>query len=202
MLKMKNKIFNTWDIDKISVSDRGLERYLNLSAAEKHSFSLYANKRFGKKNYNIIERLAKKMMVTGHIKDSRVHKKISGRDTGKKQTTVKIVKNAFKEIEAKTKQNPVQVLVQAVENTAPSEETTRIRHGGIIVHKAVDVAPQRRIDVSLSFISHGAAQRAFKSKTSISKGLAAEIIAASNNDNKTYSVSKKEESERVAASAR
>lgn len=202
IVEMAGKIFNKWEAESVSINDRGLQKYLNLDAPERHSFNLYTNKRFSKKKYNIIERLVKKMMVTGHLKDSRVHKKVSGRDTGKKQTAVKIVKKALEEIESKTSKNPVQILVRAVENTAPCEETTRIRHGGIIVHKAVDVAPQRRIDLSLSFISHGAAQRAFKSKTSISKGLASELIAASKNDNKIYSVGKKEESERVAASAR
>ena len=191
-----------WDTKNIAVRDPGLQRYTRLDTPKITSFSMYASKRFGKAKYNVVERLANKLMVTGHLKDSRVHKRVSGRDTGKKQRTVMTVLKAFEEIEKKTKKNPIQVLVEAIENAAPREETTRIRHGGIIVHKAVDVSPQRRVDLALSFISHGAGQRAFKKKTKLSKALAEELISASNGDQKTYSISKRSELERVATSAR
>lgn len=194
--------FDRWDTKNISIRDPGLQRYMNFVNPKVTSFSMYATKRFGKTKYNIVERLANKLMVTGHIKDSRVHKRVSGRDTGKKQRVIKIVIKAFEEIERKTKKNPIQVLVEAIENAAPREETTRIRHGGIIVHKAIDVSPQRRVDLALSYIAHGAGQRAFKKKTPIAKALAEELMSASNADQKTYSISKKSEVERIAASAR
>jgi small subunit ribosomal protein S7 len=98
--------------------------------------------------------------------------------------------------------NPVQALVKAIENAAPREETTRIRQGGIIAHRAVDVSPARRADISLSFITHGAAQRAFNKKQPMAAALAEEILSAMNYDTKTYSISKREELERVAQSAR
>ncbi|HIJ98982.1 TPA: 30S ribosomal protein S7 [archaeon] len=196
------KIFDKWDPRGITVEDPGLIEYINLQPrAIPHSFGRAGAKRFGKKHYNLIERLANDLMVTGHVKDSRIHKKTSGRDTGKKQTTLRLIRKGFEIIEKKTKQNPVQVLVNAVTNTSPREETTRIRQGGIIVHKAVDVAPQRRLDTAIRFISHGAAQRCFKKRYTLPAALADEIIAASNYDTKTYSVSKKEETERVAHSA-
>ncbi len=202
-LQGANSMFlGRWDIRNITVKDLGLQRYTVLENPKITSFSMYASKRFGKAKYNVIERLANKLMVTGHLKDSRVHKRVSGRDTGKKQRAISAVLKAFEKVEKRTKKNPIQVLIEAIENAAPREETTRIRHGGIIVHKAVDVSPQRRVDLALSFIAHGAGQRAFKKKTSISSALAEELISASNGDQKAYSISKKSELERVASSAR
>lgn len=196
-------LFGKWDMTGVSVTDISLKKYINIRpTVVPNTFGKKANKRFGKMEMHIVERLADKLTVTGHLKDSRVHKRISGRDTGKKQRVFRIVKEAFELIEKKTKQNPVQMLVKAVENTAPREETTKIRQGGIIVHRAVDVAPSRRLDLSLSFITHGAGQRSFNKKQSVAMALSEEIISAVNNDNKTYSIAKSSELERVAQSAR
>jgi len=196
-------LFDNWDTSEVVVADLGLRSYLRIDPSiVPNTFGRNANKRFGKEETNLVERLANKIMVTGHLKDSRVHKRISGRDSGKKQTTYKLIKKTFEIIEKKTKQNPIQVLVRAIENAAPREETTRIRQGGIIVHRAVDVAPARRLDIALSLVSHGAGQRAFNKKQSFSAALAEETISAMNYDVKTYSISKKEELERVAQSAR
>lgn len=196
------KIFDMWGTKDIVFSDTSLKDYINFQPrVYPYTFGRF-NKRFGRIHVNLIERLATKLMVTGHLKDSRVHKRISGRDTGKKQRNMKIVKHALKIIEIKTKKNPLQVLVQAVENSAPREETTRIRQGGIIVHKSVDIAPQRRLDLSIRFLTHGAGIKCFNKKASLENALADEIIFAANNDAKCYSVSRKETIERIAASAR
>jgi small subunit ribosomal protein S7 len=142
-----------------------------------------------------------KMMVTGHL-GGKIHKRVSGRDSGKKIRAYNIVRDALQIIENKTKQNPVQILIRAIENAAPREETTSFRQGGIIAQKAVDTSPQRRLDLALRFISHGAGKLAFRTKKSIESALADTILAASNYDLKSYAISKKEELERVAASAR
>jgi small subunit ribosomal protein S7 len=200
---MDIKVFGKWDSSGVVVSDLGLKGYMNLeNRLMPVSFGRTANKRFGKMKKHVVERLVDKLAVTGHLKDSRTHKRVSGRDSGKKQRIAATVEDALGIIEKRTKQNPFQILVKAIENCAPREETTRIRQGGIIAHKSVDVAPQRRLDLALRFISHGAGQRAFKKRQSLEAALAEEIIAASNNDMKIYSISKKEELERVAASAR
>jgi len=196
-------LFEKWDAAGVEIKDLGISRYLKIEGAViPNSFGKKSNKRFGREEIHVVERLANKLMVTGHLKDTKVHKRISGRDTGKKQRVYKIIKKSFEVIDEKTKKNPLQVLVNALENSAPREETTKIRHGGIIVHRAVDVSPIRRLDSALRFITHGAGQRAFDNKQTLAEALAAEIISASNNDTKTYSVSKKEELERVAQSAR
>jgi small subunit ribosomal protein S7 len=93
-------------------------------------------------------------------------------------------------------------LVEALENAAPREEITRLQFGGISVPKAVDVAPSRRLDIALRNVARGAVQSSFKSTKPIEECLASELILASKNDMNSFSVSKKEEVERVAQSAR
>jgi small subunit ribosomal protein S7 len=94
------------------------------------------------------------------------------------------------------------VLITAIENSSPREETTTIAYGGVKYHQAVDISPQRRIDVALKNITLGASARAFKSKLSYGAALAEEIIAAHDKDMKSFAVGKKEEIERIAKSAR
>jgi len=125
-----------------------------------------------------------------------------GRNAGKKHLAYNIVKKTFDLIYLKTGENPLQVLVRAIENAAPREETTRIMFGGIVYHVAVDVAPQRRIDLALKFITEGARRAAFNNPKPIEECLADEIIAAANYDEKSYAIQKKEEIERIALSSR
>ena len=71
---------------------------------------------------------------------------------GKKISAYKVVKSAFEVIEKRTKSNPIQVLINAIEHAASKQETTRLRFGGISVPKAVDTAPHRRLDSAFSNI--------------------------------------------------
>ncbi|MCK4433490.1 MAG: 30S ribosomal protein S7, partial [Methanomicrobia archaeon] len=59
-----------------------------------------------------------------------------------------------------------------------------------------------RLDFALRYIALGASLKAFNSKKSFSEALAEEIILASNYDMKSVAVSKREEIERIAKSAR
>jgi small subunit ribosomal protein S7 len=122
--------------------------------------------------------------------------------TGKKMKAMRVTSDAFDVIAKKTNKNPIQVLVEALENAAPREEITRLQFGGISVPKAVDVAPSRRLDIALRNITRGAIQSSFKNTKPIQECLADELILASKNDMNSFSVSKKEEAERVASSAR
>ena len=108
----------------------------------------------------------------------------------------------FEMIDERTEENPVQVLVRAIENSAPREETVRLKYGGISVPKAVDTGPQRRVDQALKFIGEGTYRSSFKSPTDVSEALAREIIGAADYDVQTYAIGQKEEKERVAAAAR
>jgi len=194
------KMFRKWDSSEVEVRDPSLEGYINLKPREVPHTSGRHARPFGRSEVDIVERLINKVMVTGH--EGKKHKRSSGRNTGKKYLASKMVKEALEIVEKKTKKNPVQVLVDACINTGPREETTRLKYGGIAYHRSVDVSPQRRLDKALRFLAIGSARQAFKTKKSLSQALAEEIIAASNYDMKCFSISKKEETERVAKAAR
>jgi small subunit ribosomal protein S7 len=121
---------------------------------------------------------------------------------GKKTKAYKAVRGAFEIIDKKTKSNPMQVFIDALQNAAPKEETTRLKFGGISVPKAVDVAPQRRLDIAIRNICQGAVNTTHNNKKRIESCLADEIIKASKNDTASFAVAKKNDVERVAKSAR
>ena len=139
-------------------------------------------------------------MVVGH--KGKKHKLTSGRNSGKSLKTYNLVVKAFNIIEEKLKQNPVQVFVKALENSAPREELTSIEYGGARYPQSVDCSPQRRIDIALRMMTQGAYQKTFKSKKKAEEFLAEEIILAFNNDNKSAAVAKKMELERQAEASR
>ena len=198
---MEFKIFGKWDQGEVVIQDPSLKKYMSLkNIGVPHSGARNANKQFYQAEMHLVERLINKLMTTGH--EGKVHKRTSGRNTGKKTLAYRIVKDAFELIEKRTKKNPLQVLVDAVTYASPREETTMLKYGGISYHQSVDVAPKRRLDVALRFITVGAAKAAFRSKKTIAQALAEEIVSASKQDPKCYSVSKKEEIERVAKAAR
>ena len=91
----------------------------------------------------------------------------SGHNTGKKDKALKIVEKAFEKIEQKTKKNPVAVLAKAIENAAPREEVISIEYGGARYPKAVECAPQRRIDIALRYMTQSAYQKSFNTKKSM-----------------------------------
>ncbi len=184
------KLFGKWLTDDIELKDDGLKRYLSLGTTYlPHSGGRHEHKKFGKSKVAITERLVNNMMRHG----------LNG---GKKAKAIKIVKDAFEIINLKAGRNPVEVLVRAVENTAPCEDTTRISFGGIVYHMSVDIAPQRRIDLALRFISEGVRKASFGTPKTIEECLADELIPASDGDNRSYAVQKKNEMERIALSSR
>ena len=183
-------LFNRWDMSEVEIKDPSLVRYVNLHAMiVPHSCGKLSGQQFNKSNMLIVERLINKMMQTEQ-------------NTGKKELAIRIVRDAFEIVHNKTGKNPVQVLVDAIENTGPREETVRLKYGGINVPKSVDTAPQRRVDVALRFITDGVLQASHKKKKSVSEVLAEELIAAANGDTRSYAISKKEERERIAKAAR
>ena len=69
-----------------------------------------------------------------------------GRNNGKKLLTVRIVKHSFEIIHLLTGENPLQVLVNAIINSGPREDSTRIGRAGTVRRQAVDVSPLRRVN--------------------------------------------------------
>lgn len=195
------KLFNKYDTN-ITIRDPALVKYINLKPViVPHNFGRHERKGFWKsEQMNIVERLITHMMVPGHR--GKKHLFTSGHNTGKFATNVKTVMKAFQIISEKTSENPVEVLVRAVENSAPMEEITTVEYGGIRVPKAVDTSPQRRVDLALRWIVQGAYMKATNSRTSSAKALADELILAFKNDKTSYAVSKRLDSERQAAASR
>ena len=184
------KLFGKWDFKEIEVRDPGLKRYICLRPVYvPHSMGRHEHKRFGKAEVNIVERLVNNLMRPG-------------KNAGKKLRAINVVKNAFEIIHLRTGENPIQVLVRAIENSAPCEDTTRISYGGIVYHLAVDISPQRRLDLALRFLCEGARQASFGNPKPLEECLAEEIILAANNDMKSYAVSKRHEMERIALASR
>jgi len=138
---------------------------------------------------NIVERLINNLMHPG-------------KNAGKKIRAIEVVRNAFEIVNLRTDRNPIEVLVRAVENSAPCEDTTRITYGGIVYHQAVDISPQRRVDLALRFLCEGAKNASFSNPRPLEECLAEEIVMAANRDIKSYGVQKRNEMERVAFHAR
>lgn len=183
-------LFNKWDVGEVKVTDPSLMRYVTLtSMIIPHSCGKFSKQEFNKSNMMIVERLINRLMQTE-------------KNTGKKQLAIRIVRDAFVIINKKTKRNPVEVLVEAIGNSGPREETVRLKYGGINVPKSVDTAPLRRVDTAIGFLAEATLKGSSTSKKSASAVLADELIAASKGDMKCYSVGKKEERERIAKSAR
>jgi small subunit ribosomal protein S7 len=188
--KQEIKLFQKWSFQDVKVQDIGLQRYLNLTPmTTPHSMGRHEHQRFRKAKVNIVERL-----INGFMRP--------GKNAGKKAKATNIVKQAFDIIYLRTGKNPIEVLVQAVENAAPTEDTTRISYGGVVYHLSVDVAPQRRLDLAIRHITEGARAASANNPKPIQETLADELILAANKDIKSAGVAKRNEIERVAQSSR
>ena len=184
------KLFQKWSFKDIAVVDIGLQRYLNLTPmVAPHSMGRHEHQRFRKAKVNVVERLINGLMR-------------SGKNSGKKAKATNIVKETFEIINLRTNRNPIEVLVKAVENASPCEDTTRVSYGGVVYHLSVDVAPQRRIDLAIRHISEGARAASINNPKSIQETLADELILAAAKDIKSAGVAKRNEIERVAQSSR
>ena len=198
---MEVKAFNKWDVSNIEVKDPGLKDYITLTPRiVVKTGATYAKNRFHKSKIFIVERLINKLMVPGH--KGKKHFISSGHNTGKATKVYATVVKAFELIEQRLKKNPIEVFVKAIENAAPREEVTSIEYGGARYPKAVDMSPQRRIDVALRYFVQGAYQKSFNHKAKIYETLAQEIIDAYNLSPNSLAISKKNEIERQAHSSR
>jgi small subunit ribosomal protein S7 len=184
------KLFDKWDFSEVEVSDLGLQRYISLRPVYfPHSGGRYQDQRFKKAEMSIVERFTNKLMK-------------KGKNAGKKQRAINFVRIAFDIIYERTGENPIQVLVDAITNVAPREETTRLTYGGVAQHIAVDISPLRRVDLALRYMSNAIKQKSFNNVKSVEEVTAEELILASKGDQASAAVKKKQEIERIALSAR
>ncbi|ODQ80082.1 hypothetical protein BABINDRAFT_161716 [Babjeviella inositovora NRRL Y-12698] len=185
------KLFNKWTFQDISVKDIALTDYIQVSKPVfvSHTSGRYAAKKFRKAQCPIIERLTNSLMM-------------NGRNNGKKLKAVRIVKHAMEIIHILTDANPLQVIVDAIVNCGPREDSTRIGSSGAVRRQAVDVSPLRRVNQAISLLTVGAREAAFRNIKTIAECLAEELINAAKGSATSYAIKKKDELERVAKSNR
>ncbi|ELR22800.1 ribosomal protein S7p/S5e, putative [Acanthamoeba castellanii str. Neff] len=189
------KLFNRWTFDDVTVSDMSLTDYIAVKQKPKyytflpHTAGRYAQKRFRKAQCPIVERMTNSLMM-------------HGRNNGKKLLAVKIMKHAFEIIHLLTDANPLQILVDAIINSGPREDSTRIGSAGTVRRQAVDVSPLRRVNLAIYLLTTGAREAAFRNIKTIAECLADELINAAKGSSNSYAIKKKDELERVAKSNR
>src|SRR5919199_1018866 len=173
-------LFHKWDMTNIEINDHGLKTVINLKPAViPITFGRHEHQRLKKAEVNIVERLANKLMHFG-----KRYAKNTGRMGGKKARMLNIVRTAFEIIHLETGKNPVELLVRAIENSSPNEDTTRIVYGGVVYHVSVDVAPLRRVDLALRFIAEGVRESTYSNPRSIEEGKKQRNKEGKNNNNK------------------
>ncbi|KAI3993929.1 hypothetical protein MKX01_002942 [Papaver californicum] len=187
------KLFNKWTFDEVSVNDISLVDCVGVAARHAtyvpHTAGRYSAKRFRKAQCPIVERLTNSLMM-------------HGRNNGKKIMAVRIIKHAMDIIHLLTDQNPIQVIVDAVINSGPREDATRIGSAGVVRRQAVDISPLRRVNQAIYLLTTGARESAFRNVKTIAECLADELINAAKGSSNSYAIKKKDEIERVAKANR
>lgn len=112
---------------------------------------------------------------------------------GKKNVARKLVYGAFDIIKERTNKNPLEVFLKAVNNVKPMIEVRSRRIGGATYQVPTEVRPERQIALAFRWIINFARERKDKS---FANKLAAELIAASNNEG--ASIKKKDDTHRMA----
>lgn len=194
------KLFGLYDVYDIKISDPGIKRYINLEP--KLFIKSYGRirEKFSRAKINLLELFANLIAVPGHR--GKKHKIQTNWKSGKYSQNMRIVLNCLKIIEERTKQNPVQILVTAIENAAPRDGVTVIEYGGARYPQSVDLSPLRRLTMTLRYIVQGSYDKSFNKKTKIEEALADEIIKSYKNEPDSYAITKKRDSEKQADSAR
>ncbi|XP_069121315.1 small ribosomal subunit protein uS7 [Argopecten irradians] len=189
------KLFGKWSSDDVQVSDISLTDYI--AVKEKyakylpHSSGRYQVKRFRKAQCPIVERLTCSLMM-------------HGRNNGKKLMAMRIVKHAFEIIHLLTGEVILNLImiVNAIINSGPREDSTRIGRAGTVRRQAVDVSPLRRVNQAIWLLCTGAREASFRNIKTIAECLADELINAAKGSSNSHAIKKKDELERVAKSNR
>jgi len=154
-----------------------------------HTAGRYQMKRFRKASCPIVERLACCLMR-------------KGRNNGKKMMAVRIIQHTMEIIHLLTDKNPIQIVVDAIINSGPREDSTRVGGAGVVRRQAVDMSPFRRVNYALFLIATGAREASFRNLKTMAECLAEELINAARGSSNSYAIKKKDEIERVAKSNR
>jgi small subunit ribosomal protein S5e len=188
------KLFGKYDYSEVKVDDICFKDYIAVSTVKSqvfipHTAGRWQVKKFRKAQCPIVERLVGSLMF-------------HGRNSGKKNLAVRIVKNAFAIIQLMTGKNPVQVFIEAVQNGGARESSTRIGTGGVVRRQAVDVSPLKRANLSIYFMCVGARKAAFKNMKTIAECLADEIMNCAKNSPNSTAIRKRDDTEKEAKNNR
>mmetsp|Transcript_2770 Transcript_2770/g.3824 ORF Transcript_2770/g.3824 Transcript_2770/m.3824 type:complete len:196 (-) Transcript_2770:89-676(-) len=187
------KLFGKWSLDDVEISDISLVDFIAVKGKHAtfvaHTAGRYQRKKFRKAQCPIVERLACALMRCG-------------RNNGKKLLAVRIVRHTLELIHILTDQNPVQVFVDAIINSGPREDSTRVGSAGVVRRQAVDVSPFRRVNQAIYLMAQGSRESAFRNIKTIAECLSDEIINAARGSSNSYAIKKKDEIERVAKANR
>jgi len=195
------KLFDKWSFSEVTVTDLGLQNYINLKPIVVHRTNeYYHNTPFYKTKVNDVERIMNRLQVTGH--KGKKHRISTGHNTGKVKSIGTIMFEVLETLEKRTKANPIQVLVDSIQNAAPREEVITIERSGARYAQAVDMAPQRRVDLVIRYICQGASHKAFNSAKPLVSALVDEIMDCYDKGNASMAMSKKNEIEKMAAAAK
>ena len=188
------KLFGKYDYSEVKVEDICFKDYVAVSTVKSqvfipHTAGRWQVKKFRKAQCPIVERLVGSLMF-------------HGRNSGKKNLAVRIVKQAFAIIQLMTGKNPIQVFIEAVQNGGARESSTRIGTGGVVRRQAVDVSPLKRANLSIYWMSVGARKAAFKTMKTIAECLADEIMNCAKNSPNSTAIRKRDDTEKEAKNNR
>ncbi|ORD99161.1 RS5 [Hepatospora eriocheir] len=187
------QLFNKYSFKEVIVSDEALKEHINVTKEEifPHSSTKANLGRFGNNNKSIVERFIVRLMR-------------KGRNNGKKRLAMRLYEESCEIVAAKTKKNPIQILVDAIINSGPREMAMRVGRGSNLRRSSVDVSSYARVSKALQYLTDGIRNSAFKNeKNTMPEVIAYELInAASNNEANSYGIKKKSEIERIAKSNR
>ena len=116
---------------------------------------------------------------------------------GKKSIAETIVYGALDQVKAKTRQEPVAVFHQALDNVAPHVEVRSRRVGGATYQVPVDVRPERRQALAIRWLITAARNR---NESTMVDRLSGELMDAANN--RGTAVKKREDTHKIAEANR
>ena len=116
---------------------------------------------------------------------------------GKKSVAERIVYGALDQVEEKTRQEPVALFHQALENVAPHLEVRSRRVGGATYQVPVDVRPERRQALAIRWLIYAAR---YRNETTMVERLSGELMDAANN--RGSAVKKREDTHKMAEANR
>merc|ERR1711881_552079 len=188
------KLFGRWSYEDIKMTDKTLANYISVVTTKSkvfvpHTAGRYQLKSFRKAMCPLIER------IMGSIA-------FHGRNTGKKTKASRIIKSALEIIHHNTGLNPLQVVVDAVSNCGPREDSCRVGSGGVVKRQAVDVSSFRRVNQGIYFIANAARNKGMRTIKTIAECLADEFMAAAKGSPNCAAIKKKEEIEKNAKANR